>query len=253
MIEQREEEPDQARRSGEERPLEGRSVLVTGASRGIGAAAARALAMAGADLHLLARNRNRLETLARELRGTALAVDLTREDETRAALDGFMDRVGGPPDLVVNAAGSFTLSPMVRTELHELELNWEVNLRGSFLVIRHFLPAMLGRGSGRIVNIGSVAGRRALPGNAAYSASKFGVRGLHEVLLEEIRGSGVTATLLEPAACDTPLWDPYDPDADPGLPDRGSMLRPEDVAEGILFAATRPGSVAIPLLQIERG
>jgi len=73
------------------------------------------------------------------------------------------------------------------------------------------------------------------------------------VLLEELRGTGVTATLIEPAATDTELWDPLDPDQDPGLPSRADMLRPEEVAEAVYFVATRPGHVRIPLLQIERG
>jgi NADP-dependent 3-hydroxy acid dehydrogenase YdfG len=127
-----------------------------------------------------------------------------------------------------------------------------VNLRGTFLVVRALLPAMLGRGDGLFVNVGSVAGRRAFAGNASYSASKFGVRGFHEVLLEEIRGTGVRATLLEPAATDTPLWDVVNRAASPGLPERSAMLDPDDVAEAVLFVATRPATVRIPLLQIER-
>jgi NADP-dependent 3-hydroxy acid dehydrogenase YdfG len=127
-----------------------------------------------------------------------------------------------------------------------------INLRGPFLVNRALLPAMLERGRGLIVNVGSVAGRKALRGNAAYSASKYGLRGYHEVLLEELRGTGVRATLLEPAATDTPLWDPLDADRDPRLPSREQMLRPDDVAEAVLFVATRPDTVRVPLLQIER-
>ena len=93
----------------------------------------------------------------------------------------------------------------------------------------------------------------AFPGNGAYSASKFALRGLHEVLLEEIRGSGVRASLVEPAATDTEIWDPLDPDGNPGLPDREDMLTASDVAEGVVFVATRPEGVVIPLLQVERG
>jgi NADP-dependent 3-hydroxy acid dehydrogenase YdfG len=127
-----------------------------------------------------------------------------------------------------------------------------VNLRAPFLVNRAVLPSMLQRGSGLIVNIGSVAGRKALRGNTAYSASKFGLRGYHAVLLEELRGTGVRATLLEPSATDTPLWDPLDPDSNPELPSRSAMLAAEDVAAAVMFLATRPETVRIPLLQIER-
>ena len=109
------------------------------------------------------------------------------------------------------------------------------------------------RGSGSHVLVGSVADAQGFSGNSAYAASKYGVRGLHEVLAEELRGTGVRATLVEPAATDTPAWDPYDPDHRPDLPDRAQMLAPADVAEAVLFAATRPPGVRLPLLRIERG
>jgi len=233
--------------------LSGLRALVTGASRGIGEATARALAAEGAQVLLTSRNRERLEVLARELGGTAMAFDLTDTAVAAQALAHMAEDPQGPPDLVVNAAGVFSIAPLHLTGVEELDWNLSLNLRGSFLVIRALLPALRKRGSGLIVNVGSVAGRRAFPGNGAYSASKFGLRGMHEVLLEEIRGTGVRATLLEPSASDTPMWDAMDPDSDPNLPNRSDMLRPADVAEAVVFVASRPGTVQIPLLQIERG
>ena len=153
---------------------------------------------------------------------------------------------------MVNAAGVFGLSPLAKATVKEFDEALAVNLRAPFLVNRALLPAMLERGEGLVVNVGSVAGRRAFPHNGVYSASKFGLRGMHEVLLEEIRGTGVRATLLEPSATDTPLWDPLDPDSDPALPDRSAMLSSDDVAEAVLWLATRPPHVRVPLLQIER-
>jgi NADP-dependent 3-hydroxy acid dehydrogenase YdfG len=201
---------------------------------------------------LLARSREALEERARALGGSTVVADLTDEAAVWDAVDRLQDELGGPPSLVVNAAGVFGLSPVADTSVKDFDDHLNVNLRGTFLVARSVLPAMLERGDGLIVNVGSVAGRKAFPGNAAYSASKFGLRGFHEVLLEEIRGTGVRATLLEPAATDTPLWDPLDPDADPHLPDRAAMLSPDDVAEAVLFVATRPPHVRIPTLLIER-
>lgn len=229
-----------------------RVVLVTGASRGIGEAVARRLAGEGASTWILARSEERLEGLAAEIGGHALPADLTDEVAVEEALERLVSEAGHAPDLVVNAAGTFDLALLPETPVEVLDRNLAVNLRGAFLVVRSVLPVMLERGRGRIINVGSVAGRKAFPENAAYSASKFGLRGLHEVLLAEIRGTGVTATLLEPAAVDTGLWDPVDPDDDPGLPDRVDMLRPEDVAEAVRFLATRPERVQVPLLQIER-
>ncbi|GMV07175.1 MAG: NAD(P)-dependent oxidoreductase [Gemmatimonadota bacterium] len=235
-----------------DQPLRGRNALVTGASRGIGARVAERLAGAGARVWLVARSADRLADLAARTGGTALAADLGDEAAVWEVAERLQDELGGAPDLVVNAAGVFGLAPVAEETVQSLDAHLAVNLRAPFLVVRALLPAMLRRGSGLVVNVGSVAGRRAFPANAAYSASKFGLRGFHEVLLEEVRGTGVRATLVEPAATDTPLWDPLDPDADPGLPDRSAMLDPDDVAEAVLFVATRPDSVRIPLLQIER-
>jgi NADP-dependent 3-hydroxy acid dehydrogenase YdfG len=235
-----------------EQPLRGRTALVTGASRGIGARVAERLAQAGARVWLMARSEGALAEVAARTGGTPLVADLTDEAAVWDVLDRLQDELGGPPDLVVSAAGVFALAPVAKESVKSWDDHLAVNLRGAFLVTRALLPAMLERGGGLIVNVGSVAGRKAFPENAAYSASKFGLRGFHEVLLEEVRGTGVRATLLEPGATDTPLWDPLDPDSDPGLPDRAAMLSSDDVAEAVLFVATRPESVRIPFLQIER-
>ncbi len=232
--------------------LAGRSALVTGASRGIGRCVAVSLADAGAGVWCLARSEGAVAELAADLGGEALVADLTDDAATWDALDRMAEAIGGSPDIVINAAGVFGMASCATETVKVFDETVAVNLRGPFLVNRALLPAMLERGTGLIVNVGSVAGRRAFPGNAAYSASKYGLRGYHEVLLEELRGTGVRATLLEPAATDTPLWDPLDPDRDPRLPNRDRMLRPDDVADTVLFVATRPQSVRIPVLQVER-
>jgi len=233
--------------------LRGRTALVTGGSKGIGLATAKTLADAGAAVHVLARNPEPAGPVCAANGGRVWSADVTDDADVWSVLDELQETLGGPPDLVVNSAGSFAVRPLHETSVEEFDRQLEVNLRGSFLVIRALLPAMLSRGSGDLVQVGSVAGRRAFPSNGAYSAAKYGLRGMHEVLLEELRGTGVRATLLEPAATDTPIWDPLEPDADPNLPGRDAMLRAEDVADAILFVATRPPHVRVPLLQIERG
>jgi NAD(P)-dependent dehydrogenase (short-subunit alcohol dehydrogenase family) len=233
--------------------LEGATVLVSGATGGIGRAVAEGVAKDGARLHVLSRSADTLSSLATRSGGRAWTADLTDDAEVWNALDALQETLGGPPDAVVNAAGAFDLAPFAETSVEVFDRNIAVNLRGPFLVIRALLPAMLTRSSGRIVTVGSVAGRRALPGNAAYGASKFGLRGMHEVLVEELRGTGVTATLVEPSATDTKLWDPLAPDDRSDLPSRSDMLDPNLVADTVLFALTRPPEVRIPLIQIERG
>lgn len=232
--------------------LSGRSALVTGASRGIGRKVAESLGSGGASVWCLARSADAVAEVAAEVGGTALVADLADDTATWEVLDGVIETLRGAPDVVVNAAGVFGLESCAEETVKSFDQSLAVNLRGPFLVNRILLPHMLERGSGLIVNVGSVAGRRAFPGNAAYSASKYGLRGYHEVLLEELRGTGVRATLLEPAATDTSLWDRADPDRDPSLPNRARMLSPQDVADAVVFVATRPSGVRIPLLQIER-
>lgn len=234
----------------EEAQLSGRLALIAGASGGLGEACARTLARAGARTVLAARRRERLEALAGEVGGRALPADLDDEEGVAGAV-AELRREEGVPDVVLNAAGVFDLAPVAETPVAVLDRNLGVNLRGAFLLVRAVLPGMLERGSGLIVSVGSVAGRRAFPENGAYSASKFGLRGLHAVLREELRGTGVRTTLLEPGAVDTGLWDPLDPDRRPDLPDRRGMLAPEAVAEAALFVATRPDGVCVPVVQIE--
>jgi NADP-dependent 3-hydroxy acid dehydrogenase YdfG len=209
------------------------------------------LAGEGLEVWAAGRNRQRLDEVAEVCGTPPLAFDVTDEAAVRGALE-TMAEASGPPDLVVNSAGVFDLAPLTETTTSVLDRNLDVNLRGSFHVLRACLPGMMKRRAGLIINVGSVSGRRAFPGNGAYAASKFGLRGLHEVLLEELRGTGVRATLLEPGAVDTPIWDPMEPDADPHLPGRDQMLAPEDVAGAVAFLATLPAHVAVPLLQIER-
>jgi NAD(P)-dependent dehydrogenase (short-subunit alcohol dehydrogenase family) len=236
-----------------QRDLEGRIALVTGASRGIGRATALALAGAGARVGLLARGKAELEALAEEIGGWALPCDVAIPDEVERTAVRLREIAGGDPEIVVSAAGVFSLHPAEGLPAVDVRQHLAVNLEGSISVVRSTLPGLRRSGRGTLILIGSAAGRRAFPGNAAYSASKYGLRGFHEVLLDELRGSGVRATLLEPSATDTPLWDPLDPDRDPRLPNRSDMLRPEEVAEAVLFVATRPEGVRIPFLPIERG
>ena len=111
---------------------------------------------------------------------------------------------------------------------------------------------MLSRGSGHVVTIGSVADRVAYPENVAYAAAKFGVRAVHEVLREELRGSGVRTSLVSPGPVDTAIWDAIDPDNRPGFTPRARMLRPEAVADAVAYVLTRAPETNIDELRLGR-
>ena len=226
--------------------LAGRLALVTGASRGIGAATAQALAGAGARVVRVAR------TLPphSDSRFLDLRCDLTDPADIEALAARVLG-AEGIPAVVVNNAGGFLLQPLEHTTPADFDQQIALNLRGSFLLARAFLPPMRDAGGGCFISIGSVADHAGFPDNAAYAASKYGLRGLHETLVAEYRGSGVRLTLVSPGATDTTIWDPFSPESRPGFPSRQAMLRPEDVADAVLYAASRPDHVHVDWIRLQ--
>ncbi len=223
--------------------LAGRVALVTGASRGIGAATAEALRAAGA----------RVVRVARALPPGADFLDLPADLTDAAQVEALAERVRrevGPPDVVVSNAGGFLLRPLERTTVADFDAQVAINLRAAFAVARAFLPMLRDAGRGCFVTVGSVADHVGFPENAAYAASKYGLRGLHETLLAEFRGTGVRLTLVSPGPTDTDIWAPFDPDRREGFPRRAEMLRPADVADAVLFVATRPPHVLVDWLRL---
>jgi NADP-dependent 3-hydroxy acid dehydrogenase YdfG len=228
--------------------LAGRSALVTGASRGIGRAVAATLAAAGAHLTLLARDATQLDTLAADLHAKAIRCDVGKGSDVERALA----EIGESPDIVVNNAGFFQPLPIEATTEDAFELALAVNLMAPFRLVRALLPSMRERGRGDIVSIGSIADHTAFPGNAAYGASKHGLRALHDVLRMELRGSGVRVTLVSPGPVDTSLWDEIDPDSRDGFTPRAQMLVPNAVAAAVLYAVSQPPEVDVELVRLSR-
>jgi NADP-dependent 3-hydroxy acid dehydrogenase YdfG len=228
------------------------NVVITGATGGIGVAIAKALRARGANLALVARRRERLEQNAQQLGGTAFAADLADAAQVDALAANITKLFGDAPDVLVNSSGAFEVAPVAGTSAEMFDTMLNSNLRGPFLLSRALLPRMLERKSGHIVSIGSVAGRQIFGGNGAYSASKFGLRALHEVLQQELKGSGVRATLIEPAATDTALWAAIDYAENPEMPVAANMLAADDVARCVLFAIEQPATVAIKYMGVER-
>jgi NAD(P)-dependent dehydrogenase (short-subunit alcohol dehydrogenase family) len=219
--------------------LAGRLALVTGASRGIGAATAEALAAAGARVVLAARDRKALEAVAQTIRdkgGDARAVptDVARPADVDT-LFAAVDRVG-PLAALVCAAAVLRSAPFEDTTSEIWERTLAVNLTGSFLCCRAAFGAMRAAGEGRIVNIASLSGVYAtekFPGLAAYNVSKYGVIGLTEAIAVEGKPLGISAICLSPGAVDTQMLRDANPELRPGL-------TPDDVARLIVALLDSP-------------
>ena len=193
--------------------VNGRRVLVTGASRGIGEAIARSFARAGANVALVARSEGPLKELAAEVGGTAFPTDLT--DPT--AVDGLIARVeadGGPVDVLVNNAGIDLAGPFVDTPPAELEQIYRVNLVSPVQLCRQAIPGMLSRGRGHIVNVSSLAGTAVFPGLVAYSSTKSGLTHFTAGLRADLKGKPVKTTVVELGPIPTDMLshvDDYEP------------------------------------------
>lgn len=234
--------------------LAGTCAVVTGASRGIGRATAVALAAAGARVVAIARDRDALQRLVAELATTpagaiALTCDLTREEQVDAALAELAGTIG-VPHLLVNNAGIFVLGAIGALPPREVERMVQLNLIAPYRLMHALVPGMRARCSGHVITIGSVADRTTFPENAGYAAAKFGARAMHEVLRQELQGSGVRVSLVSPGPTDTAIWDPIDPDTRPGFTPRARMLRADAVADAVLWLATRPADVNIDELRL---
>jgi clavulanate-9-aldehyde reductase len=234
-----------------DQPLAGRVVAVTGASSGIGAATATVMSRAGATVALGARRRDRLEALAERLAGPASihAVDVTDEAQARAFVESAAAEHGGLHGLV-NNAGVMLLGAVNGADTAEWRRMLEVNLWGLLVCTHAALPLMTRNGGGDIVNVSSVAGRRADAGAAVYNMTKFGVHAFSEALRQEALHSGVRVTVVAPGFVDTELQqhntDPLVLTAMARSREQiGEVLQPEDVADAVLHAMTRPPHVCL--------
>ena len=194
--------------------LAGHTALITGGGTGIGAATARALAAQGVRVLLAGRRPAPLEILAAEL--NAQPVVLPADVSNPAQVERLFEQavaVTGRLDMLINAAGVFQMRPMGDTSLDFFDATLNVNLRGAFLCCRAAWPHFQAHGGGQIVNVGSVASVEAYTGNAAYGASKYGLRGLSGVLALEGRPHHIRVLEVCPGPTDTDIWAGQAPDA----------------------------------------
>jgi len=225
-------------------PLAGRVAIVTGAGRGIGRAVAEALARHGAAVALAARTRGELAAVAEAIRdagGRALAVptDVTQDARVEALVDATVGELGRV-DILVTSAGVAAFGPVAAAKATDWDPMLVVNLRAVMSCCRAVLPPMIRQKSGTIVNVASVAATRAIPGAAAYAATKAGVVAWSHVLAEELRADGIRVGVISPGAVDTPLWDTI-----PGGPDRARMLTVDTVARAVLLMVTLPAGATM--------
>jgi NADP-dependent 3-hydroxy acid dehydrogenase YdfG len=234
--------------------LAGKTAVVTGASRGIGAAIATSLSSSGARVALLARSETAIRALAAKIGNGAepIVCDVTDPKSVEAAARVIRERFAGAPDIIVNNAGMFQIKPIAEIDPDEFLSTLQTGVVAAFLLVRQFLPKMYERGNGDVVTIGSSADRTAFAGNAAYAASKFGARALHEVLRAESRGTGVRTTLLSPSSVDTSLWQDIKFLGSETPPDRSNMIQASSVANAVLFAVSQPPEVTIEELRMSR-
>jgi NADP-dependent 3-hydroxy acid dehydrogenase YdfG len=232
--------------------LSGQTAVVTGASRGIGAAIAAALAAEGMQVVLLARNEAKLKERAASLKGSIpIVCDVTQPQSVEKAATRILSELKRAPDILVNNAGIFGVSTVEETSTDFFIDTINTNLVGPFLLVRAFLGEMKRRKSGHVVTIGSIADRMIFTGNAAYSAAKFGLRAVHEVLRAELHATGVRTTLVSPAATDTDIWNTVSVTDPAGKPhSKRPMLDTEDVVRAVMFALTQPDRVNIDELRL---
>ena len=219
--------------------LDGKVAIVTGGGKGIGAAAARALAGEGARVAVAGRHVDTLAAVSGEIEragGNSIAVptNVLEESQIHALVERTLAAFGRV-DILVNSAGLGRWIKMEEMTAKVWDLTLNVNLRGAFLAARAVWPHMMRQGSGQVFNISSVAGLQPFEGNAAYCASKFGLNGLTEVLALEGRPNGIRAYAICPGATDTAIWGDT---VQPKVLKR--MMRPADIAEVVRWLAVQP-------------
>jgi 3-oxoacyl-[acyl-carrier protein] reductase len=228
-----------------ERPLSAQVAVVTGASRGIGAAIARKLALLGARTILTARDRGRLESQAEKIRGAGgeaefLECDLENPERIEAFAREVLNRNGRVDILVNNAGIGWFDGPLHNMPLEQWDKTIATNLRAPYLLLRAFAPAMVEAGHGHIVNISSLAGKNPVPNAAAYAASKWGLNGMMISAAEELRAAKVRVSLVEPGT----VRSEFGSEASSKKSALGA-IHPEDIAEIVALLVTQPDQTFI--------
>lgn len=235
------------------KPLSGKVALVTGASSGIGAAAALGLAEAGADVAISARRADRLAELARQIeakgvRALALPGDMAVEADALAAVADTVAKLGRI-DILINSAGVMSSGGMEGADLADYRRVIDINLLGTVYTSSAAVPHMIAQGGGDMITISSLAGRKGGPMTSAYSASKHAVNSMTDAMRQELGGKNIRVTILMPGATKTEVGDSIpNPEWRAAIQAHvakdGAVL-PEEVADTIVFILSLPRNVNI--------
>lgn len=219
--------------------LNGKKVLIVGATGGIGSQTAKLLAGSGAELYLSGRKADELTALANSLNVPAERIfitDLTDEASVNAMAEQINVQ-SGAPDILINASGIGIIKPVEQLSLSEFTATINANLIGSFILVKAFLPGMKAAKKGLIINIPGVLGKVPMAGAAAYSASKYGLVGMMQSIREELKRTDIRITNLFLGGVDSPFWDTIDMRVQ-----KDKMIRAEEAARAIWFLCQQPSS-----------
>lgn len=229
--------------------IQDKVVVITGASSGLGEAAARHLARHGAKLVLGARRLERLQALVKDLslgNGAAVQTDVTQCAQVKHLVDHAVES-HGRIDVIINNAGLMPLSPIERGKIEDWDRMIDVNLKGVLYGIAAALPYMKAQHSGHIINVSSVAGHKVRPGVAVYAATKTAVRVISEGLRQEVKPYNIRTTVISPGAVATELPDSItEPDIAGNVRKNYEIAIPADsFASAVVFAMSQPEDVDI--------
>jgi NADP-dependent 3-hydroxy acid dehydrogenase YdfG len=232
--------------------IKGKVVVITGASSGMGEAAAKHLAALGATVVLGARRADRIEKLAKKIKenggqALAIAMDVTQRDQVKRLIDSAVEQFGRV-DVILNNAGVMPLSPMDRLNVEEWDMMIDVNIKGVLNGIAAVLPYMKEQKSGQIINTSSVAGHKVFNGSAVYSATKYAVRALTEGLRMEVKPYNIRTTIVCPGAVKTELLE-HITEADIQQANKDYVgavgISPDSFARVVAFAISQPEDLDI--------